>query len=453
MLYLILKVIFKIALRVFFRKIEVRNQHLIPVTGPLLIAANHPNTFMDPIAIAAVVKPEVFFIAKSTVFSSPLNKWLLHQMNLIPVYRREDGASPTTGNSNAFRKCFEILKQCGTLLIFPEGNSFNERRLRPLKTGAARMALETEANAAFKAGVQILPIGLNYSDPTRFRSNLFINVGQPIMLADYAAAYAHDTFKTAQDLTERLRTCLEELLVITNTPEEDELLQQVEAIYRNNLVTALNLTNQQQDKFILTKGIADSIRYFNIQEPERVRNIQEKVNCYYQELEKLGLQDKYLDSDKKIQSPTTTFIFSALYLSLGFPLYIGGVLTHYIPYWLPAKLADKLTDEQEFRAPVMMTAGIFTFSIFYALEIGGVYWWSDSGWVTLFFALLLPVSGFFALHYHYRLKLAFGYLQRYFLFYRRKDLIDNILQQRIAIVQKLEEAKNLYIQYTTATKE
>jgi 1-acyl-sn-glycerol-3-phosphate acyltransferase len=50
MLYAILKIIFKISLRIFFRKIEVRNQHLIPAQGPLLIAANHPNTFMDPIA-------------------------------------------------------------------------------------------------------------------------------------------------------------------------------------------------------------------------------------------------------------------------------------------------------------------------------------------------------------------------------------------------------------------
>ena len=67
MLYFLLKIIFKIALRVFFRRITVRNQHLIPDSGPLLIAANHPNTFMDPIAIAAFVKQEVFFIAKGTV--------------------------------------------------------------------------------------------------------------------------------------------------------------------------------------------------------------------------------------------------------------------------------------------------------------------------------------------------------------------------------------------------
>ena len=170
MLYFFLKILFKTALQVFFRRIEVRNRHLILDNGPLLIASNHPNTFMDPIAIAAVVKQEVFFIAKGTVFNTRLKKWLLHKMNLIPVYRREDGALPAVGNEATFRKCTEFLLKNGTLLIFPEGSSFNERRLRPLKTGTARMALAAERQANWKAGVQILPVGVNYSDPTRFRA-------------------------------------------------------------------------------------------------------------------------------------------------------------------------------------------------------------------------------------------------------------------------------------------
>ncbi len=91
MFYFILKVIFKIALRIFFQKIEVKNRHLIPAEGPLLIASNHPNTFMDPIAIAAITRQEIYFIAKATFFNSSVTSWLLHKMNLIPVYRREDG--------------------------------------------------------------------------------------------------------------------------------------------------------------------------------------------------------------------------------------------------------------------------------------------------------------------------------------------------------------------------
>lgn len=451
MLYAILKIIFKISLRIFFRKIEVRNPHLIPATGPLLIAANHPNTFMDPIAIAAIMRQEVYFIAKSTIFKSPLHKWLLGKMNLVPVFRREDGEGTVHRNDHTFRKCFELLQQGGTLLIFPEGNSYHERRLRLIKTGTARIALGTEALAGGKAGVRIVPVGLNYSDPTRFRSSLFINVGEPIVVSDYAGQYAQDPFKAAQSLTDTLRQRLEEVLVITATAEEDELVRQVEAIYTYDLLQDLGLSRRQEDKFVLTKGIADSIRYFNQHDPNRVRALQDQLQVYRQNLEKLGLQDKFLRAQQKAPVLLVDTLRTILYFVLGFPVYLFGCLTNYIPYIIPARVADQLVEEQEFRAPVMMTVGIFSFLVFYSLEIGLTYRWLDSwGW-TVLVGVLLPVTGFFALQYFYRWINTRGYLRLMSVFYRRQDIIQQVLQERAALIKNLEEAKRVYIKDLAAS--
>ena len=68
MLYAILKLVYRIGLWVFFKRLEVRNRNLIPAEGPLLVVSNHPNTFMDPVVIAAQLRQPAFFIAKSTVF-------------------------------------------------------------------------------------------------------------------------------------------------------------------------------------------------------------------------------------------------------------------------------------------------------------------------------------------------------------------------------------------------
>ena len=451
MFYALLKIIFKVALRIFYRRIEVRNRHLIPAGGPLLIAANHPNTFMDPIAIAAVVKQEVYFIAKSTLFNSPFNKWLLQKMNLIPVYRREDGVVPPAGNDTAFQQCFQFLSQRGTLLIFPEGNSYNERRLRHLKSGTARIALGAEAQAAFRVGVQLVPVGLNYSDPTRFWSSLFINVWEPIRVADYAEAYAQEPFKAVQDLTAELRSRLEKLLVTVNTLEEDELLDRISAIYKNNLANEFGLSRRQHDKFVLTKAIADSIRYFNQHEPERVKTISEKIHAYYLNLKKLGLQDRFLDNPRKSASLLRYNIPTALFLLLGLPVYIWGILTNYLPYYIPAKIADKISEEEEFRAPVMMTAGIFTFSIFYALIIWAFSSWVGGGWAVIIFIISLPVSGLFSLHYSFRLRLTRGYLKFLTFFYRRTEIIQTLWQQRQNIIQSLEEVKEIYLQHLAKT--
>jgi glycerol-3-phosphate O-acyltransferase / dihydroxyacetone phosphate acyltransferase len=450
MLYAILKIIFKISLRIFFRKIEVRNPHFIPPEGPLLIAANHPNTFMDPLAIAAITRQEVYFIAKSTIFKSPLHKWLLGKMNLVPIFRREDGLVPAQANDNTFRRCFELLHQKSTLLIFPEGNSYNERRLRPLKTGTARMALGAETGPGLPAGTRIVPVGLNYSDPTRFRSSLFINVGSPIVVADFVGQYQDDPLKASQSLTDTLRQRLEELLVITSSAEEDELVQQIEAIYKYDLLQDLGLTRRQEDKFVMTKAIADSIRYFNQHDPNRVRTLQDQLQAYIRQLDRLGLQDKFLRANDQAPGLGAN-IRTTLYLFFGLPVYLFGALTNYIPYIIPAKITDKLVEEQEFRAPVMMTVGIFSFLIFYSLEIGLAYRWSGSwGWTVLAGALM-PVTGLFALQYFYQWVNTRSYLKLRSAFYRRQELVQQVLQERAALIKNLEEAKRVYIKELAAT--
>ncbi|PIQ20139.1 MAG: glycerol acyltransferase [Cytophagales bacterium CG18_big_fil_WC_8_21_14_2_50_42_9] len=453
MLYAILKIIFKIALRIFFRRIEVQNRHLIPATGPLLIASNHPNTFMDPIAVAAIFKQDVYFITKSTVFNSPFKKWLLQKANMIPVYRREDGVVPATGNDATFRKCTEYLLKKRTLIIFPEGNSFNERRLRPLKTGAARMAMVAESQANAGMEVKIIPIGVNYTDPTRFRSDLFINVGELISIKDYTATAAQDSFKAAQDLTAELRRRLTDLIIVTETEEEDELVQQIELVYRADLIKDLGLEDRQEDKFVLTKSIAESIRYFQQQEPGRVEAIRKRMNRYFQNLNKLGLQDKYLAHSQANSNLFKNSFRTILYLLAGFPVFIWGILTNYLPYYIPGKIADALTSEEEFRAPVMMTAGILSFGLVYVLEIAVIYAVTNSVLVTLVFLLSLPLSGFFALYYSNRLRNTQAYLKLFAFLYKNKPAINELLQQRREILIRLDKARRIYLQRTSPTQD
>src|SRR5687767_5783714 len=107
MLYTFLKLLYKTGLWFFFRKLEVRNPHLMPDSGPLLVVSNHPNTFMDPIVIAAQLQQPVYFIAKSTVFGSRLQNWILRQMHLIPINRKEDNPDTTISNDEAFAASFK----------------------------------------------------------------------------------------------------------------------------------------------------------------------------------------------------------------------------------------------------------------------------------------------------------------------------------------------------------
>jgi len=315
------------------------------------------------------------------------------------------------------------------------------------------MALAAERQANWKAGVQILPVGVNYSDPTRFRSNLFINIGEPVTVKAYAEADAQDDFKAAQDLTEELRRRLADLLIITETDAEEELLGQIEQVYRTDLMKDLGLTSRQEDTFILSKGIAESIRYFQQHQPARVLALREKINQYNQNRERLGLPDKYLARTQTNLNLMQDTFRTTLFLVLGLPVFLWGLLTNYLPYYIPAKIADALTDEEEFRAPIMMTAGIFSFGLFYGLEISAVYAFTHSVWWTLLITLSLPLSGFFALRYSYRLRVTQVYLKLFSFIYEKSPVLSQLWQQREDIINQLEEAKRIYLQHTGLTKD
>ena len=70
--YTIMKPLVQVALRVFFRRIEVRHPERLRLPGPLLLAGNHPNTLMDPLLAAVNRRQPIAFLAKSTFFANPV---------------------------------------------------------------------------------------------------------------------------------------------------------------------------------------------------------------------------------------------------------------------------------------------------------------------------------------------------------------------------------------------
>ncbi|MFT2009147.1 lysophospholipid acyltransferase family protein [Pontibacter sp. 13R65] len=444
MLYFLLKQIVRVGLWVFFRRFEVRNRSLMPKRGPLLIVCNHPNTFMDPLLVAVLLRQQVFFITKGTVFNTPFKKWLLQHMNMIPIHRQQDAPGQTVNNSAAFQACFDALKNHQTLLIFPEGTSFNERRLRPLKTGTARMALGAEVAGAAEAGVAILPVGLNYSDPTRFRSNVFVNVGKPIQAAAFLPAYYDNAITAANALTDHIRQQLEKLIIITPSDEDDALIRHIEQLYKRQLAADLPPDAPKHERdFLITKAIANSLHYFNQHDPAQVELLKQKMKPYMQELEQMGLNDSLLGAAG--EEHLWQSLKTALYLLLGFPVYFYGCINNYLPYIIPSKVANLLTEEQEFRAPVMLTVGLFSFPLFYLLQ-GFIFWsFIPSAAYLLLYQLSLPVSGFFTLHYWHIFQRAKGRWLLMRLFSKSKEKIAHLQVQRQNIMDALEQAKKHYL--------
>ena len=90
MLYHLLRPIAITGINLFYNSISVEHQDRIPKKGPVIFAANHPNTMMDPLIVAASCGRRVSFLAKSTLFLNSIVSRLLSMIGIIPVYRKSD---------------------------------------------------------------------------------------------------------------------------------------------------------------------------------------------------------------------------------------------------------------------------------------------------------------------------------------------------------------------------
>jgi 1-acyl-sn-glycerol-3-phosphate acyltransferase len=444
MLYSFLRLLMLLTVRVFFRSITVRNSDQIPGKGPLMVLANHPSTFMDPIVIATLIRRKVFFLAKGELFKSGFAKWLLPKFNMIPVYRKQDDPSQMSRNEETFKKCFEHLERGGTILMFPEGVSITERKLKPIKSGAARIVLGAEERNDFKLNVKVVTIGLNYEDPHRFNRSLFVNIDKPIEAASYQQIFNEDPFKGVAALSETIRERLEKLIIDIDDKRTDELVSNIEQLYKRKLSKEMNLEADSSHDFMISKNIVDTVRYYSILQPQRVETMKKRLHDYFDSLKKIGISDNDISDDR----PGSSFIMSNLrYLFtivLGFPFYVYGLINNYLPFEIPALAARKISSSIEFRGAIGMVGGMFSFLIFYTFQIWLVWHFSSSSVLTVIYALSLPLSGLFAYWYYHTVSDIRASWILMMIFYKKRTVISGLITERESIIAEFDKARDEY---------
>ncbi|HXU26081.1 MAG TPA: 1-acyl-sn-glycerol-3-phosphate acyltransferase, partial [Bacteroidia bacterium] len=390
----------RITIRAFFRNKQVLGLDNIPDKGPLILVANHPSTFMDPIVIAASIKRKVYFLGKAEIFNSVFAKWLFPKFNVIPVYRAQDDPSQLHKNKETFFKCFEHLEDGGVILIFPEGVSLTDRKLKKIKTGTARIALGAEEENNFTLGVKIISFGLNYSDQQSFQSDLLIHIDEGINVTNYKEKYSEDPIKAVNDLTDEIRQRIEKQIVAIEDAEIDKLVKNIEVIYKSQLIKDLGYSEKiKEHDFLVTRAINERVQFFFEKEPERVNKMKVDIETYFTDLDKLELNDRILKNFTKKGSIILNSFFSVLYLLLGFPLFVYGLINNYLPFKIPNWVSRKITKQPEFYGAITMVVGTFTFLIFYSVQLWLVHHYLHTIWITLCYLVALPLSGFFAYFY------------------------------------------------------
>jgi 1-acyl-sn-glycerol-3-phosphate acyltransferase len=158
-LYSFLRFVLPLFLKIYNKKIVFNAPNVLNTNGPLLIACNHPNSFLDAIILCAYFKRPIHALARGDAFAKPLSNYLLRLLRILPVYRKTEGG--VKNNYATFDACLQVFKKNGVVLIFSEALCVNEWQLRPLKKGTARLAALAWQQ---QIPLQIVCCGINYSN-------------------------------------------------------------------------------------------------------------------------------------------------------------------------------------------------------------------------------------------------------------------------------------------------
>jgi 1-acyl-sn-glycerol-3-phosphate acyltransferase len=186
--------------------------------GPLLIAANHPNSFLDAIIVGTLFKKPVYSLARGDAFAGKFITRLLRSFNMLPVYRVSEGVENLEHNYTTFDACQKLFQQNKIVLIFSEGRCINEWHLRPLKKGTARLAFKAWQD---QIPLKVLPLGINYSSFRFFGKNMFLNLGNIISKKDFPSGLPHG--KSIKEFNKILNDQLHELVFEIDKNDHEKL--------------------------------------------------------------------------------------------------------------------------------------------------------------------------------------------------------------------------------------
>lgn len=399
MVYKLLRFLIGTAIKLYYREIDLRNRAVLDEPGPKIIIANHPNTLMDAWMVGFACKQRIYYMAKSTFFSSPLKRWFLQSLGMIPINRAEDGAAKGISNADSFEACYELLSGGKTLVIFPEGTSFQERQLRELKLGAARIALEAERRFDNKLGVKMVPIGLIYLKAEKFRSSVMINVGEGVQVSHYMDRYVTDSKLTASELTDLLRVNLERLLVNSSSKEQEILADDIVEILSSSYVKSERITGVEDEVERLRK-VNEELNAILISQPWKLEEIEQLVLEIKWKIQQFDIRPDFLDRRYRPWMFIRQLLLSSLLMIIGLPIFLFGLIHNYLQYKVIDKAILLMVKDVEYYAPIAVLFSLiiypiayvgFAFTLNYFIEFSDLEFW-------IYFASM-PIGGMFAYYF------------------------------------------------------
>jgi 1-acyl-sn-glycerol-3-phosphate acyltransferase len=229
-LRLVIGGLLRVAFKLYFRSINVHGLERFPERGAVLLAANHPNSLLDPAILITLLPRPIHFGASIVIFKGAFVS-VLEAFGAVPLVRAQDDRQGMGGNIGAFKKFARLLREGQIVAIFPEGITQDEPHLAPFKTGPARIALQAESAADFGLQLAIVPVGLQFEPRRQFRGDAFVRIGEPFTIADFAQTYEENAHRATAELTARIDAAIKRVAYHVESTDQIPFVERLVDVY------------------------------------------------------------------------------------------------------------------------------------------------------------------------------------------------------------------------------
>ncbi len=381
----------------FYKRIQAHGLHHLYSNEPMIIAMNHPNAFTDPILFSYLADPvRLHYMARGDAFKPGIASWLLEKIGIVPIFRMQDaGKEGLKKNDATYRRVNAMLKNNAKVIVFAEGLCIQERRLRPLKKGVARMVFGAHEFLQHNR-LKVLPVGVNYSKPDKFRSKALYMVGEPMRVADYYEAYKQHPAKTMNQFLQDLDRNMKKLVIHICSSENDDIVHWIEKLQKSELKSHAANNNLHRE-FIQSQQIVELVEKAD---PEKLKSFHALAASYFKQLNACRLKDWLFYPDQHKKNNWSMFCLRVLLLLICSPVYLAGLIFNLPPLAATGFLTGKIVKEIEFFSSFAIGIGMFVFPLFYTVWFYLFYSLSCNLPAALGLCLLAGLAGWATLFLH-----------------------------------------------------
>lgn len=446
MLYTLLKRIVRMSLHLYFRRIDVIGAESVPEKGPVIFVANHPSALIDPLLVAITVKRKIHFLAASEFFGKGMKARILkNKLNMIPVHRPWLSKTEKVSNTEMFDECYKSLNQDKCIILFPEASSETVSKIRELKTGAVRIKAGFEDFTNGKKRVQIIPIGLSYSNPHEFQSRVVVKIGEPVVFDP-----THEGENQAErfhNQTSHVQEELKKSIIHIDNSQNEGLVKNVCRLFIGKFSQESGRSlKDQKSNFEFYQSVANAVGHFEKTDSKAYAEMSTRIENYFNNIHQLGISDDLFDPRQQ-SKPS---FFKWVFLILGLTIALPSLIIFFLPYQLTKIIFKKKVKaavikghdsdnfHYAFTGTLIFVVGLLIFGLWTPV-VGAIVYLVTWNWLATLIAMIVlyPMMRFSMYYAQVGLRVL-HYLKGKLIWKKQRERVTFYAVERNAIVDALK---------------